>query len=449
MGNFTQSFSKELGKNAGKFTSNLIFGNKWATPHKHIIQDDRRQRRAESNLAQEYKEKMLEINRLEKEFAKQEKLQQKQDEMQQRELLLQENAKEVYDHNNYLEVIQTVHKDFSKEMVWHKVLNSPEPEVVKTSHDLKEHYKGLADKEIDEKIASVKANSKLTLAYNIIGKHYVPRNEWVFKIPNMKFTVPAITIIVLITLTKSHVAGGILAVLLYGTYYLLKLGSMDFYGAINVKNKIDDLENNRENWYRNYLQEQDAAHGQYLNDKKDYVEMIDIANGVLNKNKQSYTYAINFFNPFDDLKDYGSDITYTAISNDRIEVSFYVHGDDVIPQTTKRLLRNGLEVKEDPIPTYRFNEIYQDYVCSCILRIGRELFALLPIHEVLINATGNVLNRATGKHEEKVIASVLIDNPTLNTLNFSLLDPSDSMTNFKCNMNFKKTEGFLPVSSVV
>jgi hypothetical protein len=130
-------------------------------------------------------------------------------------------------------------------------------------------------------------------------------------------------------------------------------------------------------------------------------------------------------------------------------VDFYVRSDDVIPKTTKRLLRKGLEIGEDFIPTSRFNEIYQDYVCSCILRIGKEIFALLPVHEVLVNAMARLLNTSTGMHEEQIIVSVLIENEILKKLNFDLLDPSDSISNFKNNMNFKKLEGFYPVSELI
>lgn len=37
MGTGTNWFKRELGKNTGKFVSNKIFGDKWATPHKVII----------------------------------------------------------------------------------------------------------------------------------------------------------------------------------------------------------------------------------------------------------------------------------------------------------------------------------------------------------------------------------------------------------------------------
>ena len=44
----------------------------------------------------------------------------------------------------------------------------------------------------------------------------------------------------------------------------------------------------------------------------------------------------------------------------------------------------------------RFYEIYQHYLCGCALRIGRELFVLLPIDEVLINVITVGVDSRTG-----------------------------------------------------
>jgi hypothetical protein len=38
MGTFGQSFSRELGKNTGKFVSNKVFGDSWSTPYRSQVQ---------------------------------------------------------------------------------------------------------------------------------------------------------------------------------------------------------------------------------------------------------------------------------------------------------------------------------------------------------------------------------------------------------------------------
>jgi len=93
-------------------------------------------------------------------------------------------------------------------------------------------------------------------------------------------------------------------------------------------------------------------------------------------------------------------------------------------------------------------EIYQDHICSCALRVAREVSKLFPIETVIITVLDNLLNTQTGFLEKQPILSVAIPKTTINKLNFSQLDPSDAMKNFICNMNFKKTKGFEVVERI-
>lgn len=87
----------------------------------------------------------------------------------------------------------------------------------------------------------------------------------------------------------------------------------------------------------------------------------------------------------------------------------------------------------------------QNYVCSCVLRIAREFFALLPIDNVLIHAEGDFLNTATGQDYEETILSVLIARSDLKDIQFNHIDCSDCISSFRHNMKFLKTKGFQPV----
>lgn len=96
-----------------------------------------------------------------------------------------------------------------------------------------------------------------------------------------------------------------------------------------------------------------------------------------------------------------------------------------------------------------YNELYQDYVCSVVLRIAREIFALVPINEIVITAKDEMLDSKTGYKNLEIILSVFIVRNTIESLNLNNIDPSDSMQNFIHNMNFKKTTGFSSVKQVV
>ena len=101
------------------------------------------------------------------------------------------------------------------------------------------------------------------------------------------------------------------------------------------------------------------------------------------------------------------------------------------------------------MPKPRFHEIYQDYVCGCVLRLAREVLALLPVDEVLVTASVNGrTDPRTGKPAELPVLSVAIARAVVEQLDFDRLDPSDSMENFSHRGDVKasrKGGEFLPI----
>ncbi len=173
----------------------------------------------------------------------------------------------------------------------------------------------------------------------------------------------------------------------------------------------------------------------------------EIAKKICEGDVETYPEAIKHENPFNEFQDYGSEIQFQIKDKDFVEASIKVREKDVIPLEVKSLLKSGrLSVKA--MPKMKFYELYQDFVCGIVLRVARELFALLPIEKALINATCNMLNTKTGHMEDMPILSILIPRHTLEGFNFDTLDPSDSMENFVHNMKFKKTGGFSSIDAL-
>ena len=152
------------------------------------------------------------------------------------------------------------------------------------------------------------------------------------------------------------------------------------------------------------------------------------------------------FNPFEGVSSLGSQLGFRFFAN-LVEVDLHVNSPEVIPNFILTQAANG-KLSRKVMPVSKFNEIYQDYVCGCLLRISREIMAHLPVDQVVVNALGAMLNPATGLVEEQVIVSVAMPRATLVRLNFAALDPSDSMRNFNHTMKFAKTTGFQPVARV-
>jgi len=179
----------------------------------------------------------------------------------------------------------------------------------------------------------------------------------------------------------------------------------------------------------------------------DWKEAQKLATRITNGESSAYLEAIEETNPFSDISVLGSLLSFAITDSSTIEVVLRVNDDDAIPSEIKSQLKSG-KLSAKKMPKAVFYELYQDYICSCSLRVARETFALLPVDMVIVNAIGKILNTKTGYIEEQPILSVAIPGQTLETLSLDTIDPSDSMGNFVHNMNFKKTSGFRAVEKI-
>ena len=100
------------------------------------------------------------------------------------------------------------------------------------------------------------------------------------------------------------------------------------------------------------------------------------------------------------------------------------------------------------MPKARFHEIYQDYVCGCVLRLAREMFALLPVDSVILTATVDGIDSSTGHVAELPVLSVAATRAKIERLDFERLDPSDALENFQHRgdvMTSRKSGEFVPI----
>jgi len=185
----------------------------------------------------------------------------------------------------------------------------------------------------------------------------------------------------------------------------------------------------------------------YQNELKDYNELITMAQRMLNGDFDAYRETLKELEPLSEISEIGSEINYKFISKEKMSVTLFIHDSNIIPRQSMSLLKSGkLSVKEMPISKY--NELYQDYVCSSSLRVARELFGLLPVEEIVVTSKAKLLNTVTGRIEFQPILSVRFIRETINSINFENIDPSDSMMNFVHHMGFRKNQGMQPVEEL-
>ena len=179
-----------------------------------------------------------------------------------------------------------------------------------------------------------------------------------------------------------------------------------------------------------------------------------LAQRVMSGEQEAWLEAIQQMEPFSELEELGSDFAYSfrpdpLANNDTtsLNVEFRIQPAKIIPHEWKKLTRSGkLSVSQMPVTQYY--ELEQDFVCSFILRVARELFNLLPLHLVYIHVTERRLNTAVGRVEPATLVSVRIERAVLESLHLHAVDPSDALSNFTHRMKFLKTRGFQPIDRI-
>ena len=169
--------------------------------------------------------------------------------------------------------------------------------------------------------------------------------------------------------------------------------------------------------YQEALQAHADAHAEWE-------KMSNLSRRILALDSAAYLAAIKEINPFSELADIGSSLHFKVHNPRLVEVVINTKGRQAIPSEIKTLTESG-KVSIKTMPKSRFVEIYQDYISGCVLRVARELFALLPIETLLISASADALAATTGTTIKRPFLSVVVSRAALKTLNFDTLDPSD------------------------
>lgn len=151
-----------------------------------------------------------------------------------------------------------------------------------------------------------------------------------------------------------------------------------------------------------------------------------VAADVLKGDIDTYLQLIYEVNPLDDLLGYGSNFEFGTDNPHKMEVEFTVN-------------RELLSLASQTMSSFEYNDLLQDFVCSLSIRVARDMFALLPVQNVMVHA---VLDGNT-------VLSVRFDRDNLAKVKFGMIDPSDTVSKFTHSMSFDRMRGFLPVSRLL
>jgi len=186
---------------------------------------------------------------------------------------------------------------------------------------------------------------------------------------------------------------------------------------------------------RDELEYQDALR-RFTAEKSEWERMTDMARRILTGEHKAYIEALVQLGAFDEVSNLGSSIQFTVHSGTLLECVLTINGRQAIPLEVKSLTATG-KVSVKAMPKRRFQEIYRGYVCGCVLRVAREVLALLPIDWVLVTASAETLDSRTGHTGEAPVLSAAMSRAVIAGLDFDRLNPSDAMENFLHRGDFK------------
>lgn len=143
------------------------------------------------------------------------------------------------------------------------------------------------------------------------------------------------------------------------------------------------------------------------------------AEKVLNGDIDTYFELISELNPLDDLLEYGSEFECGTDDPRMLSVHFKVN--------SGHILRDA-----QTLGHREYNLLLQDYVCGCAIRVARDMFALLPLRHIIVDAEDHNTD----------ILSVDFDRTSFLSLDFDSLDASDTVASFSHRMSFTEEHGF-------
>lgn len=180
------------------------------------------------------------------------------------------------------------------------------------------------------------------------------------------------------------------------------------------------------------------AQAEYSESITEWKKMNVLALKVIAGDPQAYLEVIREFSPFAEISDLGTSVVFSGVDEKVIGGVLHVNGPRVIPAEAKTLTASG-KVSIKAMAKGRFHEIYQDYLCGCVLRVAREVFAMIPVEWVILSAQVVSLESSTGREGEQSVLSVAFSRRRMEELDFERLDPSDTVEGFLHRCDFKAT----------
>ena len=167
-----------------------------------------------------------------------------------------------------------------------------------------------------------------------------------------------------------------------------------------------------------------------------------IADAVIDGDAEGYREALRQNPSLAELSEQGARLEFVVHSSQLLECKLFAPPADSLPTTVFSLTPTGRLTSKE-MPRAQFTTLYQDFLCSCVLRIGREAFATLPIGDLIVTVVAKA-----GLEANAHVLSVVLPRGQLLALDFDAVDPSEAVEQFRCRTDFKasrRSGSFSPI----
>ncbi len=157
-----------------------------------------------------------------------------------------------------------------------------------------------------------------------------------------------------------------------------------------------------------------------------------LATGILARDPAIYRAALQHAS-CEEVVALGIRISFVTAEADVVALTCHLPEAEVVP-TEEMKLTAAEKVTSKAMPAGRYWLLYQDFVCSCALRIARETFAILPVKRVIVSMAERSVDSSTGHPASHTLVTVHVTRAGLAALNLDSVDPSDTLNNFPHTM---------------
>lgn len=161
-----------------------------------------------------------------------------------------------------------------------------------------------------------------------------------------------------------------------------------------------------------------------------------IAPAVLQLDEPACREAVRFLESFADIAAFGTRVELDSIYDDVAIVSCTLADPDIVPKQELTLSVGG-RLATVETEARKYWALYNVHVCSCAIRIAREVFAALPVAHVIVNVS--IENLPGGA---ATVLAVQFTTQLLDRLMERSTDPWDLIRVFPHRMHFHSSIGF-------